>query len=112
MTIGDHAPNKSHRLQCWEARDSYFECLDKHGLWFNGVPPKSYHETLALDPSSLPLPLKENQALFICQLASDFFEKQCLPSWVFFYIFLYIGPTFFSIETKRHSIKSIKRKIK
>jgi hypothetical protein len=87
--VGDQAPTKSSRLQCWEARDAYFECLDKHGLWLNGVLPKSYKETLAMDLSLIPPPTdpstlsKEQKAvLYTCQSARDFFEKQCLPSWV------------------------------
>ena len=26
------APNRSQRVQCWEARDAFFECLDANGI--------------------------------------------------------------------------------
>ncbi|KXS15861.1 hypothetical protein M427DRAFT_56433 [Gonapodya prolifera JEL478] len=38
----DHtkAPDRSLRKKCWDARDEYWECLDRNGLWLHGLRPR------------------------------------------------------------------------
>jgi cytochrome c oxidase assembly factor 6 len=89
-TIGSEAPSKSSRSRCWAARDAYFECLDKHGLWLHGLKVDSYHDIVHIDPGNPPiksandktLTNQEKKELFVCLKAREFFEKECLPSWV------------------------------
>ncbi|KAF1984154.1 hypothetical protein K402DRAFT_337144 [Aulographum hederae CBS 113979] len=56
------APDRTERAQCWEARDSYYSCLDRHDI---------------LDS------LKEGEkAKNCCPEESKQFERNCASSWV------------------------------
>lgn len=56
------APNRSQRARCWEARDGFFQCLDRNNI---------------LDP------IKEAPAAHASCGAQDVaFEKECVGSWV------------------------------
>lgn len=33
-------PSREQRQACWTARDAYWDCLDKHGLWLHGLRPR------------------------------------------------------------------------
>lgn len=55
-------PDKSKRTVCWEARDHYWECLDKNAPEYN------------INNSSEKLP-KE------CQQLRKLFEKNCPSTW-------------------------------
>jgi len=57
------APNRSQRAACWEARDSFFACLDSHSI---------------IDA------IKEGpKAKSVCAVQETAFERQCVGSWVF-----------------------------
>ncbi|KAL0633038.1 hypothetical protein Q9L58_008048 [Maublancomyces gigas] len=56
------APNRSQRARCWEARDGFFQCLDRSNI---------------LDP------IKEAPAAHVsCGVQEVAFEKECVGSWV------------------------------
>lgn len=56
------APDRSARAQCWEGRDSFFQCLDRNGI---------------IDS------VKENaKAEQLCAPELREFEKACASSWV------------------------------
>lgn len=56
------APDRDQRAKCWEARDTYYNCLDKNGI---------------IDP------IKDDQkAKEACGLEEKGFEGQCAKSWV------------------------------
>lgn len=56
------APNRSQRARCWEARDGFFQCLDRNNI---------------LDP------IKEAPAAHVsCSVQEVAFEKECVGSWV------------------------------
>lgn len=89
--VGDAAPKKSARDQCWAARDAYFACLDEHHLWLHGLDPKTHEEKVAIDSarykvaseSDRSLSRQEKARLFLCKQAKTFFSQHCLPSWVY-----------------------------
>ncbi len=56
------APDRSFRAQCYEARDSFFECLDKHDI---------------LDSVK-----EEEKTKQSCPAELKAFEKSCASSWV------------------------------
>lgn len=56
---------KSSRKLCWEARDNYFACLDKHKI-----------ENDLID---------SKLAQTHCKTEDDEFEKQCISSWVTYF---------------------------
>lgn len=56
------APNRLQRARCWEARDGFFQCLDRNDI---------------LDP------IKESSAAHAsCSIQEVAFEKECVGSWV------------------------------
>ncbi|KAI8912488.1 hypothetical protein EDD86DRAFT_111962 [Gorgonomyces haynaldii] len=77
-------PSKQERESCWRARDAYFQCLDEHGLWVHGYKPNTYEEIVELDPTKPPIQKKtrQNSDLFVCGQMLQYFDKECLPSWV------------------------------
>ncbi|KAH0609248.1 uncharacterized protein H6S33_012734 [Morchella sextelata] len=56
------APNRSQRAKCWEARDSFFQCLDRNDI---------------IDPIKNSAAAGEK-----CAPSSAAFEKECVGSWV------------------------------
>jgi len=56
------APNRSERARCWEARDSYFRCLDRSGVV----------DSLA----------DHGLAAGRCPTETVAFEKNCASSWI------------------------------
>ncbi|KAI9745883.1 MAG: hypothetical protein M1818_000564 [Claussenomyces sp. TS43310] len=58
------APDRSQRSKCWEARDAYFSCLDKHDI---------------VDSLSSVNKSKANKE---CAQESKGFETNCATSWV------------------------------
>jgi len=83
-------PNREARKKCWAARDSYFECLEKHGLWLDGFRPKDYQEILSINPSQIKvasqndrsLSKEDRKTLFACHSQKEIFDQSCLASWV------------------------------
>ena len=92
------------RIACWDARDKFYECLDKNGFFLETLPkPKTYQEALEIDPKVLsdpqhPVNNIENADKMIstfneadrkqytsCREARKGFEKNCLTSWVCIY---------------------------
>ncbi|EMD00071.1 hypothetical protein BAUCODRAFT_63959 [Baudoinia panamericana UAMH 10762] len=59
------APDRSARAQCWEGRDTFFKCLDKHGI-----------------VDSVKEDEKARQA---CAPELAEFEKCCASSWVTYF---------------------------
>jgi cytochrome c oxidase assembly factor 6 len=62
------APDRSQRAKCWEARDAYFQCLDKNGI---------------VDSLS-----EKDKAAKGCPAEGKAFEANCATSWVSF-VFIY-----------------------
>ena len=56
------APDRSQRAKCWEARDSYFKCLDNNGI---------------VDSIS-----EKDKAAKACTVEGRGFEANCASSWV------------------------------
>lgn len=59
------SPSRSTRKQCYEARDAFFECLDKNNV---------------LD--SINTPKARERAQTLCAQLDQEFEKNCAHSWV------------------------------
>jgi cytochrome c oxidase assembly factor 6 len=59
------SPSRNNRKRCYEARDSFFECLDKNNI-LDSINTKSG---------------KEKAATFCAQFDQEF-EKNCAHSWV------------------------------
>ena len=76
-------PTKEERQACWDARDAYFECLDKNQLWLSGLKPAP-EEIPELDPTQPPIQPHNwsNGSLYTCKQLSKLFNSKCLPSWV------------------------------
>jgi hypothetical protein len=73
------APDRSERAKCWEARDIYFQCLEKHDI---------------VDSIK-----EEQKAVQECSLEGKGFEANCATSWVslgllFFHRLVYICMAF------------------
>lgn len=58
----DEMRKKSTRQLCWDARDKYFACLDKHDIDNDIIDPK---------------PAQKH-----CKAEDDVFQQQCISSWV------------------------------
>lgn len=56
------APDRTQRSQCWEARDIYYGCLDKHDI---------------LDSIA-----EKDKAARVCAAEGRAFEANCAESWV------------------------------
>lgn len=56
------APDRTARAQCWEGRDSFFRCLDQHGI---------------VDSVK-----EDEKARKVCAPELKEFEKVCAASWV------------------------------
>ena len=56
------APDRTQRSQCWEARDIYYDCLDKHNI---------------LDSIA-----EKDKAAKVCAAEGRGFEANCAESWV------------------------------
>ncbi|KAI5794832.1 cytochrome oxidase c subunit VIb-domain-containing protein [Pyronema domesticum] len=56
------APNRSQRAKCWEARDAFFECLDRNSI---------------IDSVK-----EDKKAKEVCGGENVKFEKECVASWV------------------------------
>lgn len=39
-TLLSKPPTREERQRCWTARDAYWDCLDKNGLWLHGLRPR------------------------------------------------------------------------
>jgi cytochrome c oxidase assembly factor 6 len=76
-------PTKGLRAKCWESRDEYFECLDKNGIWLDGLSPQTHEEIINIDPLNLKIQSKtySNSSLFTCSKLKHLFQSQCLDSW-------------------------------
>lgn len=62
VRAGTRAPDRTERKKCWEARDGYFGCLDRHGI---------------LDA------LKDDKAAAkACGGEHTVFERDCAREWV------------------------------
>lgn len=61
------APDRTARAKCWEARDAYFQCLDKNTI---------------IDSLT-----NKDAAEKACGAENKGFEKNCASSWVSFYAF-------------------------
>ena len=59
---GFEAPGRDQRAHCWEARDEYFRCLDRHDI----VDAIKNHKEAAAN----------------CEKESQSFEQDCATSWV------------------------------
>ncbi|KAI9350680.1 hypothetical protein BDR26DRAFT_1003524 [Obelidium mucronatum] len=89
-------PLKTQRAKCWAARDAYFACLDKNGLWLNGLQVSGHDAIVALDLTKPPirqqsdktLTTEEREKLFVCTKDLEEFGKECLASWVFHFSML------------------------
>ncbi|KAJ3047110.1 hypothetical protein HK097_000231, partial [Rhizophlyctis rosea] len=87
---GSLPPTRQARAKCWAARDAYFQCLDSHSLWLQGLKPSSYSEVVSIDPTK-PNIIAENdktvgkeqrRELYACRKEKDGFDRDCLASWV------------------------------
>jgi cytochrome c oxidase assembly factor 6 len=58
----DEMRKKSSRQHCWDARDQYFACLEKHNIDNDITDSKSAQKN--------------------CKPEDDFFQQQCISSWV------------------------------
>lgn len=56
------APNRTSRARCWEARDTYFRCLDRAGI-LDGIK-------------------DQDEALRQCKAESTELDHECASSWV------------------------------
>lgn len=56
------APDRTARAQCWEGRDSFFRCLDQHGI--------------------IDSVREDEKARQMCAPELKEFEKVCAASWV------------------------------
>ena len=56
------APDRTQRAHCWEARDAYFACLDKHNI---------------IDSVK-----SAEKADKLCATESQSFDRNCATSWV------------------------------
>jgi cytochrome c oxidase assembly factor 6 len=65
VRTGAVAPTRAERAQCWAARDTYFACLDAHGI------------VDALDDAD-----GRKKAAAACRAESAGFEKDCAAQWV------------------------------
>lgn len=62
VRTGAVAPDRSERKKCWEARDSYFACLDRSNI---------------IDA------VKEDKAARkACPAENELFERDCATAWV------------------------------
>lgn len=59
---GARAPDRTERRRCWEGRDAYFACLDRHGI---------------LDALK-----DEKAAASACSAEAVAFETNCAKEWV------------------------------
>lgn len=59
------APNRTERSRCWEARDAYFQCLDKNGI--------------------VDSILEKDEAAKACATEGKGFEGNCASSWVTYF---------------------------
>ncbi|KIN05873.1 hypothetical protein OIDMADRAFT_17039 [Oidiodendron maius Zn] len=59
------APDRTQRSQCWEARDIYYGCLDKHDI---------------LDSIA-----EKDKAARVCAAEGRAFEANCAESWVTYF---------------------------
>jgi hypothetical protein len=82
-------PTKESRETCWKSRDLYFECLDKNGLWLEGLQPKTHEEIVDIRPSNPPIKRydqaswsERRSVLFTCRQLKELCKKDCLASWV------------------------------
>ncbi|KAI8837581.1 hypothetical protein BC829DRAFT_376931 [Chytridium lagenaria] len=99
--LGSSPPSRKERSTCWAARDAYFSCLDKNGLWLEGLKPETPEEVIHLDPIRPPVRLhndrsltkEEKNLLFTCHSFKLLFEKDCLPSWVSHFSMLRVKDT-------------------
>lgn len=77
-------PTKEERDRCWAARDAYFGCCDRSGIWIEGLSPGP-NEVLAILPTDPPLALSsehpKDSALFACGVFKKAFGEACLKSW-------------------------------
>jgi cytochrome c oxidase assembly factor 6 len=69
------APNRSQRAKCWEARDAFFECLDRNSI---------------IDSVK-----EDKKAKEVCGGENVKFEKECVASWVRTSLPWGIGPAMF-----------------
>ncbi len=60
------APNRSARQHCWDARDAFFRCLDRHNI-----------------VDSLK---DDTEAKKVCGAEHQVFEKNCASTWVSFFL--------------------------
>ncbi|KAK4032982.1 cytochrome oxidase c subunit VIb-domain-containing protein [Parachaetomium inaequale] len=68
VRTGAVAPTRAERAQCWAARDTYFACLDAHGI------------VDALDDAD-----GRKRAAAACRGESAGFEKDCAAQWVTYF---------------------------
>jgi len=59
------APDRTQRAQCWEARDAYFKCLDKHAI---------------IDSIK-----EQDKSAKACATESRAFDANCASSWVTYF---------------------------
>lgn len=78
-------PNKSKRLECWDSRDKFFECLTKHNI-DNSVDPKEKDN------------VEKN-----CGAERSEFKNKCVASW-----FKYFQEKRFSDLTRERYIQKLK----
>ncbi|KAI8612024.1 hypothetical protein BC830DRAFT_1138618 [Chytriomyces sp. MP71] len=113
-------PLKTQRQQCWAQRDAYFACLDRSGLWLNGLSVAGHDAIVALDSSKPPvrsetdpgLTPDERNRLFVCKQDLESFQKECLASWVFHFSMLRVKEmqTAHLVEHQRKKDEALRNK--
>ncbi|KAI0148537.1 oxidoreductase-like protein [Xylariaceae sp. FL1272] len=67
VRTGARAPDRTERQQCWDARDAYYNCLDKHDVVdaLNGAGKKKSDKECAVEDSA--------------------FQQNCASAWVTYF---------------------------
>lgn len=73
-------PNKSDRKTCWESRDKYWECLDKHNVGMEQPCPEECQQVRKLYESMCPnqwvkhFDRKRNYLLFKAKIETEGYD--------------------------------------
>ncbi|WVO13391.1 hypothetical protein L204_101006 [Cryptococcus depauperatus] len=66
--LGNHAPTREERRQCWKSRDVYFGCLDKNNVLRVG--------------DEVQRNAKDGIIRGVCTSERESYEKSCVKAWV------------------------------
>lgn len=78
------APSRAERKQCWDKRDAYFACLDKHEIIFPpGLDPvEDRSKVTSQQTAKLDSQLEEEREKDPCAKLRNKYEANCAKTWV------------------------------